>query len=107
MSAAIPRTSALNSPPYAPFARGGEFGSPYHQDKYGSFRAAGTLPPQPRHEEVIPPETGRSGDLARMKLRSPATVNATLQVASVAQLARVLTRLETVKDVFSVQRALS
>jgi guanosine-3',5'-bis(diphosphate) 3'-pyrophosphohydrolase len=36
-----------------------------------------------------------------------ATVNATLQVASVAQLARVLSRLETVKDVFSVQRALS
>ncbi len=36
-----------------------------------------------------------------------ATVNATLQVSSVAQLARVLSRLEQVKDVFSVQRALS
>jgi GTP diphosphokinase / guanosine-3',5'-bis(diphosphate) 3'-diphosphatase len=36
-----------------------------------------------------------------------ATVNATLQVASVAQLAKVLSRLETVKDVFSVQRALT
>jgi GTP pyrophosphokinase len=36
-----------------------------------------------------------------------ATVNATLQVASLAQLARVLSRLETVRDVFSVQRALS
>ena len=36
-----------------------------------------------------------------------ATVNATLQVASVAQLARVLSRLEQVKDVFSVQRALT
>ena len=36
-----------------------------------------------------------------------ATVNATLQVASVAQLARVLSRLETVKDVLSVQRDLS
>jgi GTP pyrophosphokinase len=36
-----------------------------------------------------------------------ATVNATLQVASVAQLARILSRLETVRDVLSVQRALS
>jgi GTP pyrophosphokinase len=36
-----------------------------------------------------------------------ATVNATLQVASVAQLARILTRLETVRDVLSVQRALT
>jgi GTP pyrophosphokinase len=36
-----------------------------------------------------------------------ATVSATLQVSSVAQLARVLSRLEQVKDVFSVQRALS
>ena len=36
-----------------------------------------------------------------------ATVNATLQVSSVAQLARVLSRLEQVKDVLSVQRALS
>ena len=36
-----------------------------------------------------------------------ATVNATLQVSSVAQLAKVLSRLEQVKDVFSVQRALS
>ena len=35
-----------------------------------------------------------------------ATVSATLQVSSVAQLARVLSRLEQVKDVFSVQRAL-
>ena len=36
-----------------------------------------------------------------------ATVSATLQVSSVAQLAKVLSRLEQVKDVFSVQRALS
>jgi GTP diphosphokinase / guanosine-3',5'-bis(diphosphate) 3'-diphosphatase len=36
-----------------------------------------------------------------------ATVVATLQVASVAQLARVLSRLEQVKDVYSVQRATS
>jgi len=36
-----------------------------------------------------------------------ATVNATLQVASVAQLARVLSRLEQLKDVYSVQRALA
>ncbi len=35
-----------------------------------------------------------------------ATVNATLQVASVSQLARVMSRLEQVKDVFSVQRDL-
>jgi GTP diphosphokinase / guanosine-3',5'-bis(diphosphate) 3'-diphosphatase len=33
-----------------------------------------------------------------------ATVQATLQVASVAQLARVMSRLEQLKDVFSVQR---
>ena len=36
-----------------------------------------------------------------------ATVNATLQVASVAQLAKVLSRLEQLKDVYSVQRALA
>jgi len=36
-----------------------------------------------------------------------ATVSATLQVASVAQLARILSRLEQLKDVYSVQRALS
>ncbi|HET7678490.1 MAG TPA: bifunctional (p)ppGpp synthetase/guanosine-3',5'-bis(diphosphate) 3'-pyrophosphohydrolase [Candidatus Limnocylindrales bacterium] len=36
-----------------------------------------------------------------------ATVKATLQVASVSQLARVLSRLEQVKDVYSVQRDLS
>ncbi|MGC8634555.1 MAG: RelA/SpoT family protein [Candidatus Limnocylindrales bacterium] len=35
------------------------------------------------------------------------TVTATLQVASVGQLARIMSRLEQVKDVFSVQRALS
>jgi GTP pyrophosphokinase len=33
-----------------------------------------------------------------------ATVQATLQVASVAQLARVMSRLEQLKDVYSVQR---
>jgi GTP pyrophosphokinase len=36
-----------------------------------------------------------------------ATVVATLQVASVAQLARVLSRLEQLKDVYAVQRDLS
>ncbi|OGN87345.1 MAG: (p)ppGpp synthetase [Chloroflexi bacterium GWC2_73_18] len=36
-----------------------------------------------------------------------ATVNATLQVASVAQLARVLARIEGVRDVYSVQRETS
>jgi GTP pyrophosphokinase len=35
------------------------------------------------------------------------TITATLQVASVGQLARIMSRLEQVKDVFSVQRALS
>jgi len=33
-----------------------------------------------------------------------ATITATLQVASVAQLARILSRLEQLKDVYSVQR---
>ena len=36
-----------------------------------------------------------------------ATVKATLEVASVAQLARVMSRLEQLKDVISVQRDLS
>jgi hypothetical protein len=36
-----------------------------------------------------------------------AVVSATLQVASVAQLARVMGRLEQLKDVLSVQRELS
>ena len=36
-----------------------------------------------------------------------ATVRATLEVASVAQLARVMSRLEQLKDVISVQRDLS
>jgi len=36
-----------------------------------------------------------------------ATVQATLQVSSVAQLARVLTRIEQLKDVHTVQRELS
>jgi GTP pyrophosphokinase len=35
------------------------------------------------------------------------TITATLQVTSVGQLARIMSRLEQVKDVFSVQRALS
>ena len=35
-----------------------------------------------------------------------ATVRATLQVASVAQLARVMARLERLKDVYTVQRDL-
>ncbi|MGZ6314464.1 MAG: ACT domain-containing protein [Candidatus Limnocylindrales bacterium] len=35
-----------------------------------------------------------------------ATVRATLEVASVAQLARVMSRLEQLKDVISVQRDL-
>ena len=35
-----------------------------------------------------------------------ATVMATLQVASVSQLARVMSRIEHVKDVLSVQRDL-
>ena len=33
-----------------------------------------------------------------------ATITATLQVASVSQLARILSRLEQLKDVYSVQR---
>ena len=36
-----------------------------------------------------------------------ATVVATLQVASVSQLAKVLSRLEGLKDVYSVQRDFS
>ena len=36
-----------------------------------------------------------------------ATVTATLQVASVAQLARVMSRIEQLKDVLTVQRDLS
>ena len=35
-----------------------------------------------------------------------AVVTATLQVASVSQLARVMSRIETLKDVISVQRDL-
>ncbi|HWH23988.1 MAG TPA: bifunctional (p)ppGpp synthetase/guanosine-3',5'-bis(diphosphate) 3'-pyrophosphohydrolase [Candidatus Limnocylindria bacterium] len=43
----------------------------------------------------------------RVNPDSTATVQATLQVASVAQLARVLSRIEQLKDVYSVQRDLS
>jgi GTP pyrophosphokinase len=48
--------------------------------------------------------------LAANVITSPdhtATVRATLQVASVAQLARVLSRIERLKDVYAVQRELS
>ena len=43
----------------------------------------------------------------RVNPDSTATVQATLQVASVSQLARVLSRIEQLKDVYSVQRDLS
>ena len=41
-----------------------------------------------------------------MKILYTAVVTATLQVHSVSQLARVMSRIETLKDVLSVQRDL-
>jgi GTP pyrophosphokinase len=43
----------------------------------------------------------------RVNIDNTATVQATLQVASVAQLAKVLSRIEQLRDVYSVQRDLT